>query len=510
MKLVECIPNFSEGRRLEVVEAIAQAIASVSSVVILDRNSDEDHNRSVITFVGSPEGVEEAAFRGIAKAAELIDMEQHTGEHPRIGAADVVPFVPISEVTMADCVQMARRLGKRVGEALGIPVYLYEEAAMRPERKNLANIRRGEYEGLKAEIGADPKRDPDFGPVRLSSAGATVIGARSPLIAFNVYLTTPEVNIAKKIARAVRHSSGGLRYVKAVGLLVDGLAQVSMNLTNYQKTPIHRVVEFIRREAQRYGVAIHHSELVGLIPQAALVDSAQWYLQLDQFQPDQVLEQRLERALKECESGGQGPQAQDFLEALAQGTATPGGGSAAAFTAAEAAALVAMVGRLTLGKKKYAAVAEKMQALVEQAESLRSLLGEAVERDAEAYRKVMAAYRMPAEAGEARSQAIQRALLHASQVPLEVCQKAAETLELAVTVTAEGNRNAITDAGVAALLARAALTGAGLNVRVNAADLADRSIAAGLLQKVDALEERANKLMDDIRRLLKERGKVSH
>ncbi len=243
--------------------------------------------------------MEEAAFRAIATAARLINLDEHTGAHPRIGATDVVPFVPISGVSMQECVEIARRLGRRVGEELDIPVYLYEEAASRPERQNLETHRRGQYEGLKAEIETRAERAPDFGPRRLGPAGATVIGARHPLIAYNIYLTTADVSIAKKIAKAVRFSSGGLRYVKALGLLVDGRAQVSMNLTNYHATPLARVVEFVRREAVRYGVEIHHSELVGLIPEDALVDAAVWYTQLDQFEPGQILERRLSQALSE-------------------------------------------------------------------------------------------------------------------------------------------------------------------------------------------------------------------
>ncbi|MFB0534334.1 MAG: glutamate formimidoyltransferase [Anaerolineae bacterium] len=292
-RIIECVPNFSEGRRREIIDQIVGALASVAGVRVLDVQSDVDHNRSVVTMVGEPEAVEEAAFRGIERAAQLIDMDQHQGEHPRMGATDVVPFVPIAGVTMADCVEIARRLGERVGRELSIPVYLYEEAASRPERRNLADVRRGEYEGLKAEIETDPHRAPDFGPARMGKAGATAIGARPPLIAFNAYLNTGDVAIAKAIARAVRHSSGGLRYVKALGLLVEGRAQVSMNLTNYRQTPIHRVVEMIRREAAHYGVAIVSSEVVGLMPNEALVDAARFYLQLDGFSPEQILENRL-------------------------------------------------------------------------------------------------------------------------------------------------------------------------------------------------------------------------
>jgi glutamate formiminotransferase len=292
-RIVECVPNFSEGRRKEIIDQIVGAVSSLEGVRVLDVQSDADHNRSVVTMVGEPQAVEEAAFRGIEQAARLIDMDQHQGGHPRMGASDVVPFVPIAGVTMADCVEMARRLGERVGRELSIPVYLYEEAATRPERRNLADVRRGEYEGLKTEIETDPHRAPDFGPARMGKAGATAIGARPPLIAFNVYLNTDDVATARAIARAVRHSTGGLRYVKALGLLVEGCAQVSMNLTDYRQTPIHRVVEMIRREAARYGVAIAFSEVVGLIPNEALLDAARFYLQLDSFLPDQILENRL-------------------------------------------------------------------------------------------------------------------------------------------------------------------------------------------------------------------------
>ena len=297
MALVECIPNFSEGRHPEVIDSIVASIIKgrEGTVQILDRSSDPDHNRSVITFAGEPDAVEAAAFAAIQTAAELIDLDEHRGEHPRIGATDVVPFVPIRDMTMADCILMAQRLGQRVGAELSIPVYLYEAAATRPDRENLANIRRGGYEGLRESIRTDPTRQPDFGPSVLSKAGATVIGARAALIAFNAYLTTSDIEIARQIAKAIRHSSGGLHYVRALGLLVDGKAQVSMNLTNFKQTPIHRVVEMIRREAARYGVSIAFTELVGLLPEEALIDVARWYLQLDKFQPDQILEWRLKK-----------------------------------------------------------------------------------------------------------------------------------------------------------------------------------------------------------------------
>jgi glutamate formiminotransferase/formiminotetrahydrofolate cyclodeaminase len=298
-KIVECVPNFSEGCRLEVIKSIEQSISEVPGVLILDRHSDEDHNRTVITFAGKPDQVSEAAFQAIRKAAQMIDLEKHQGEHPRLGATDVVPFVPISGTSMEECIILARALGKRVGETLDIPVYLYERAALRPERVNLEDVRRGEYEALKETLGVDPDRDPDFGPRKLGPAGATIIGARPPLIAYNVYLASDDVDIAKKIARTVRQSSGGLPNVKAIGLLVEGRAQVSMNLTDFTVTPVARVQEMIRTEAEDYGTSIHHAELVGLIPQAAIADAVRWYLQLDGFTSEQILETCLYNAISD-------------------------------------------------------------------------------------------------------------------------------------------------------------------------------------------------------------------
>lgn len=297
MALVECVANFSEGRRQDVIDAIVQAVGGVAGTAVLDVHTDADHNRSVVTFAGEPESVLESAYAGIATAARLIDLDEHQGQHPRIGAADVVPFVPLSGITLEECAALARQLGERVGRELQIPVYLYEAAATRADRVNLADVRRGEYEGLRDAILNDPDRAPDYGPSRLGKAGATAIGARLPLIAYNVYLNTSDVEIARKIAASIRYSGGGLAHVKALGLLVNGRAQVSMNLTDYTRTPVARVLEMIRSEAARYGVAVVSSELVGLIPQAALIEAARWYLQLDDFSADQILEERLRARL---------------------------------------------------------------------------------------------------------------------------------------------------------------------------------------------------------------------
>lgn len=508
--LVECIPNFSDARRPEVIEQIVSAIKAVPGTTVLDRHSDLDHNRTVVTFVGTPQAVEEAAFQAIAAAAKLIDLNQHEGAHPRIGATDVVPFVPIRDITMVECVEMARRLGKRVGTELGIPVYLYEEAATRPERVNLENIRRGQYEGLKEEILTNPDRQPDFGPAELGSAGATVIGARQPLIAFNVYLTTDDVSIAQKIAKVVRNSSGGLRFVKGMGVLVDGRAQVSMNLTNYRQTSIARVVEMVRREAQRYGVAIHHSELVGLIPQEALVDAAVWYTQLDQFEPAQILEQKLFEAMgKEESASGAGADEPDFIDQLAAATPTPGGGSAAAHTGAAAAALAAMVARLTIGKKKYAAVEADMWKIIEAADELREQLKNGVEEDARAFDAIMEAMRLPKDTETqqaARAAALDQATLHASQIPLGAAEKCLKVMALSLKAAELGNLNAISDAASGFTLARAALDCAAYNVRINLASLGDASPAGALLEKLDELEHNAVELEKKLREVLSERA----
>ena len=295
--MIECIPNFSEGRRSEVVDAIAAAISAVPEATLLDQTLDADHNRSLITFAGPPEAVAEAAFQAVRRAAGLIDMTQHSGQHPRVGATDVLPFVPLGGATLDQCVALARSVGQRIGDELGIPVYLYEAAATRPERAALPNLRKGEYEGLRDTIATDPARAPDFGPAQLGTAGATIVGARQPLIAYNIYLHTADVEVAKRIAKAVRGSSGGLRGVRALGMLVEGRAQVSMNLVDFRTTPIHRVVEMVAREAAAYGVLVAESELIGLIPEDALLDAARFYLRLHGMKDEQILERRLrERA----------------------------------------------------------------------------------------------------------------------------------------------------------------------------------------------------------------------
>lgn len=490
-RLIECVPNLSEGRRTEVIREIVAAL-TVPGVQVLDVQSDADHNRTVVTLVGPPEAVEEAAFAGVAAAARLINMDEHTGEHPRIGATDVVPFVPLRGLTMDECVALARRLGHRVGEELGIPVYLYEAAATRPDRVNLADVRRGEYEGLKREIEMNPDRAPDFGPARLGTAGATAIGARPFLIAFNVYLDTGDVAIAKKIARAVRASSGGLPHVKALGLLVGGQAQVSMNLTDFTHTPIHRAFEMVRREAARYGTAVVRSELVGLAPQQAFLDTAAWYLQLD-LNPNQVLENRLVEQASGLFGQSGRLSYEGFLDALTSEQPAPGGGSAAALAGALAAALVAKVARLTLGREKYVAVQDEMATLLAEAERRRATLAARVDEDARAYTQVVAAYRLPKGTDEeqsARQDAIQATLVYAAEVPLATARDAVAVLELAAAAARSGNPAAASDAGTAAHLARTAFESAALNVQANAAQVTDHEKAVGWLAELERLRAR--------------------
>src|SRR6058998_2323456 len=399
--LVECVPNFSEGRDRAKVDAIVEAM-KLDGVYLLDREMDADHNRCVITLVGEREPIQEAAIRGVGKAAELIDLNHHQGAHPRLGAADVVPFIPIEGVSIKDCVAIARHVGEQIWRRYQIPVYLYEAAATSPERQNLENIRRGQFEGIREDIATNPSRKPDFGDPRVHpTAGATVVGARKFLIAYNIFLSTPEVDIAKKVAKAVRFSSGGLRYVKGAGFLVRGLAQVSMNLTDFEQTPIHRVFEFVKREAARYGVAPVSSEIVGLIPKKALESAAEWFLQVENFDSSLILENRLTAVVGgKMAVGGLRSGIEPFVEQLAAPIATPGGGSAAAAAGAMAAGLGAMVADMSRTKKAYAQHAPQLSETISQLARLREELKAAIDADAESYNNVMKAYKAAKTEGD--------------------------------------------------------------------------------------------------------------
>ncbi len=482
-QLVECVPNFSDGRNPEVYNGIADAIRAVPGANVLDVSADPDHNRTVITFVGPPTTVEEAAFRAIALAAQQINLDEHEGEHPRIGATDVCPFIPIQNITSQECVEMAHRLGKRVGEELGIAVYLYGNAATRPNRKKLSAIRKGQYELWKEEVATNPDRQPDYGPAEAKSWGATVIGVRPFLIAYNLYLNSDDVAVADRIARAVRFSSGGLRFVQAKGFLREGQAQVSMNLTNFDKTPIYRVQEMVKREAAQVGLTVTKAELVGLIPQKALLATAKWYLQLDEMRDGQVLEYRLADSAAES-----GPSLADFAASVADNAPTPGGGSVAALAGSLGAALAQMVAGLTLGRKKYVHVQTAAEGIKTQAEELRRQLMAAITEDAAAFEALMAAFRNKELDKEAKAAAIEAATIGAGDVPLRVARLSRDVAQLAQDIAGIGNVNAATDAAVAALMANAAVQAAALNVRVNAVGLNDQELAAQWRSEVEALQ----------------------
>jgi glutamate formiminotransferase/formiminotetrahydrofolate cyclodeaminase len=463
-QLVECVPNFSEGRDTSKIDAIVDAVRSVPDVVLLDRESDADHNRSVLTFVGPPAAVADAAFRAVEKAVALIDLTKHRGAHPRIGAADVVPFIPIEGVTLEDCVKIAERVGNEIATRLNVPVYLYEAAAKRPDRVNLENIRRGQFEALLTEMGTVPDRAPDCGDALCHpTAGATVVGARKFLIAYNINLDTSDANIAKRIAKTIRFSSGGFRYVKSMGVMLASrnLAQVSINLTDFEQTPMHLVFETVRREAERYGVSVVGSEIVGLIPKKALEISAEYFLRFENFKPDLVLENRMADAM----TSGSG--LAEFLDALAAPTATPGGGSASAAAAAMAAALGSMVTKLA---KQDSA----------EFEADRLFFTDAVNRDSEAFQHVMAAYKRPKEE---RGPFVEEALHGAALVPLEVYERASvlqarlDRLQIPLKFAS--------DLAVAKALTTAAKAGALENVRINLDSIKDekfRGAAEGRLR----------------------------
>ncbi len=464
---MECVPNFSEGRDKAKVDAIVEAM-KVPGVYLLDREMDADHNRCVITLVGEREAIQEAAIRGVGKAAELIDLTQHQGAHPRMGAADVVPFIPLDGVTLEDCVAMAKHVGAEIAKRFAIPVYLYEAAATSPERQNLENIRRGQFEGIRAEIATNPARKPDFGDAKVHpTAGATVVGARKFLIAYNVFLNTADVDVAKKIAKAVRASSGGFRFVKGAGFLVRGMAQVSMNLTDFEQTPIARVFEAVKREAARYGVMPVSSEIVGLIPKAALEQAAEWFLQVENFDSSLILENRLAAVMGgKIAVGGLRAGVEPFIEQLAAPTATPGGGSAAAASGAMAAGLAHMVAAMSRGKKAYLQYEAQLSEAIARLATLREELKAAIDADAESYNVVMKAYRAARETDDG-GVGVNAALKQATSVPLGVAECAAEVSRIADTLKPVTNPNMASDLTTGIALAGAAVAGALANVEIN-------------------------------------------
>jgi len=501
-RLIECVPNFSEGRDPAKVDAIVASMSAVAGVYVLDREMDADHHRCVVTLAGEPDAVAEAALRGVGKAMELIDLNVHTGAHPRVGAADVIPFIPIHGVTIEDCVALARRVGKEIWSRYRIPVFFYEAAATRPDRTNLENVRRGQFEGLRDELKRNHERQPDIGEPKLHpTAGVTVVGARKFLIAYNVNLNTPDVGIANKIAKAIRYSSGGLRYVKSMGveLKARNLAQVSINLTDFEQTPMHRVYEMVKREAARYGAIPVGSEIVGLIPKKAIEMAADYFLQVENFSPEQIFENKLESALAGmpadtgAKEGKLAGLARPFLEAVAAPAATPGGGSVAAFAGAMAASLGQMVAGLSRKKKSQLSLVDKLSDALEDMRRTAEELTVAIDRDANSYDDVMLAFKLPqGDAGEIkwREEAIQIATRAAAEVPLEVANRTVALFERLGQLAAIAAASMKSDLDVARLMAAAGAKGALANVEINLDGIKDAGYATATRERVSALRER--------------------
>jgi glutamate formiminotransferase/formiminotetrahydrofolate cyclodeaminase len=537
MKLIECVPNFSEGRDKQLIDEIVRDIASVEGIRVLDIDPGVDTNRTVVTFVGEPEAVLEGAFQGIRSASQRIDMRHHTGAHARLGATDVCPFVPVTGVTVDECIDLAKRLGDRVARELGIPVYLYEKAASRPERRNLADIRSGEYEGLAEKL-EDPDWAPDFGEAVFNErSGATVIGVREFLIAYNVNLNTRDRKLAHDIALDIREKGrakrdengkiirddegkivrtpGLLQECKAVGWYMEAFdcAQVSINLTNYHVTPVHKAFETVVEEAAKRGLRVTGSELVGLIPLEAILEAGDYYLkrqgkptgypenerirmavqslglsELSPFEPEKkIIEYCVQDPDKETLAG---MRICDFADLLSIDTPAPGGGSVSALAGALAAGLASMVAHLTAGKKSYEDVRERMLVLPEEAQKLKDKLLLAIDEDTRAFNAVMDAYRLPKKSEDqqkVRKKAIEEAMKHACRIPLNVMELSYQALRLCRETEEKGNKNSQSDAAVGVLMAQAAMQGAALNVRINLKDLEDQTFQDEMNKAVNIL-----------------------
>jgi glutamate formiminotransferase/formiminotetrahydrofolate cyclodeaminase len=518
-RLVECVPNFSEGRKAETVNRLVRAVESVAGAYVLGVHMDGDHNRSVITFVVEPEAAVEAAVRVVAEAAKWIDLRQHVGQHPRVGATDVLPFVPLSGVTMEECVALAHAAGVRIADELGIPVYFYERAARRPDRVNLEDVRRGGFETLRDEIATRSERAPDAGAPRLHpSAGAVIVGARPLLIAFNVMLRTTDAAVARRIARAVRGRNGGLRYLKAIGIELKerGLAQVSMNLVDYEKTSLHHAVEAVRREAQRYGVQVAGSEIVGLVPQAALDRSAEYYLQIENFHPNLILENRLRAVLeRRAEASAQRHGESDLPAASlpfrvpapphAAAAGTVSGGAAAAQAANLAATLGEMVARLTESRWSQSDEGPGLRDALGQLTALRARLEEAADEDELSVERVAEAHQLPQSTEDERRERatwIEAALKGAANAPLETAGLALQVLELLETLAEIGDPEALPDVAAGAQLALAAVAAARYKVLAHTTAIEDDEFVSEHRSRADDLYERATEIAASVETLL--------
>jgi glutamate formiminotransferase/formiminotetrahydrofolate cyclodeaminase len=486
-RIVECVPNFSEGQRPEVIDQICEEISSVPGVRLLGREMDAERNRSVVTMIGSPDACGKAAVAACAKAIELIDLTQHVGDYPRIGATDVIPFVPLRGVSMDECVLLAHRVAKEIAERLAIPTFLYDCAAATPSKQNLSNIRGRGFEELRDMIGTIPEKTPDFGPARLHpTAGATAVAARDFMISFNVYLGTSKIETARLIAKAVRGSSGGYTFCKAEAYQSRerNCVQIAVSLTNPAKTPIHRVFEAIKREAARHGVGVVCSEMIGLTPMFAVNDAAAFYLQIERGRPEQVIETALLEA--DTTSG--------FLEDLASRAPTPGGGSASAYAGALGAALCGMVGRLN---DKKSGEPGPLHDTIDGADALLSQLHGLVTADIESFNDVVASWKLP-EGDPTKEGRKQEALTEATLVPLDTMSMALEVMRVAQQGLQRSKDSCRSDAGVAAFMAHAALEGARLNVMINLPNLTDATKRAELKARAERLREAARVLRNEI------------
>ncbi len=507
MKLVESVPNFSEGRRKEVIDAVLSASQSVKGVKVLDCESDKDHNRMVLTLVGPPDKIKQSVLAACEVAIRSIDLTKHVGEHPRMGAVDVVPFVPLGETSLEECVDLAKSFASEFSAKFGVPVFLYEAAATRPDRKDLSQIRKGQFEGLRELIGKDPSKDPDFGPKSIHpTAGATAVGARQILIAYNVNLRSTDLSIAKKIAREVRGRDGGLTYVKALGfeLKEREMVQVSMNLTDYKKSSIYKAFELVSLLAKRYGVEVAQSEIVGLVPMDALIDVSKYFLKLDNFSENQIIENRIYGFLSQSDSQINHDDEQgdfsdmtlsEFASCVSSSEPIPGGGSVSAYVGALAASLAAMVCRLTIGKKGYEQVQERIKSILSSLIEYSKQLQELVNEDANAYMLVMQASKLAKqneEEREQRSEKLKGALKRATEVPVSTLKLSSKVLKLAEEILQIGNRNARSDVETAIELSKAAIRSAWSNVKLNLESLADET------EYVNKIKESVNPILATI------------
>ncbi len=498
-KIIECVPNFSEGRRREVVDALCAAFTSVPGVALLDREMDAAHNRCVLSVAGPPDAIAEGVLSAAGKAIELIDLRQHQGEHPRMGAVDVIPFIPISDTSIEECIELSVRVAQTIAERYSVPVYLYDQSARIPERRDLAYVRKGQFEGIREEIRTHPERKPDFGPSEIHpSAGATAVGARHPLVAYNIYLRSGDLRIAKEIARSIRFADGGLRYLKALGFEIRDRqqVQVSMNLTNYASTPLFRVFDLVSREAARHGVAIASSEIVGLIPQKALDDSAGYYLRLENFNSDQILENRLRESL------ASNPGIDAFLSSVADiSPLLPGGGSVAAVAGSLAAALGEMMSGLTEGRSKFAGVDAEVREIHSRLTTARNAMRRLVDDDSAAFSSVMDALKLPKETEDQkklRAEAVELATRKATETPLRTAHISVEILQAISVLVRVGNPNARCDAAVGAQMACSALKGAQYNVLANIKSLKDKAFAENCRKEVSDLARQGQAILQQI------------